>query len=344
MKGRVAALGIVEGRQVAGLVVDGRVEDLLVEGPGLAPGAVLRGVVDRPLKGTGGVIVRLPGGTGFLRGARGRRPGEAILVQVVGWPEGGKAVPLTDRVVLKSRYAIATPGAPGINVSRAIRDEDMRDELTVLTREVLVDAPLPDGVGLILRSACEGADMDAVAADVAAAAGLAAQVLGDAGGGPELLVDGPDPHVAAWRDWDARPDDAPDALARHGVLDALDALSRPDMPLPGGGTLAVEATRALVAVDVDTGSDRSPAAGLKAGIAAMRELPRQLRLRGLGGMVVVDLAPVPKKDRRQIEAALKAALRADPVETSVAGWTPLGNLEMTRKRERLPLSVALSRR
>ncbi|MGR3540160.1 MAG: ribonuclease E/G [Hasllibacter sp.] len=165
-------------------------------------------------------------------------------------------------------------------------------------------------------------------------------MLSDAGEGPELLVDGPGPHELAWREWQAAPDDSPDAFERLGVLDAIAALRRP-APLPGGGSMAVEATRALVAVDVDTGDDRSPAAGLKAGLAAMRELPRLLRLKGLGGMVVVDLAPVPKKDRRQIEGALKAALRADPVETSIAGWSPLGNLELTRKRERLPLSLAL---
>lgn len=344
MKGRVAALGAVQGREVAALVVDGRTEDLLIEGTGPAPGAVLRGVVDRPMKGTGGVIVKLPGGSGFLRGAKGRRPGEALLVQVTGWPESGKAVPVTDRVIFKSRYVIVTPGAPGINVSRAIRDEDLHDELTLLAREALDGASLPAGAGLILRSSCEGADRGDVAADVAATASLAVRVFEDRGEGPELLVDGPGPHALAWREWDARPDDASDALERNGVLDALDALTRPDVALPNGASIAVEATRALVAVDVDTGPDRSPAAGLKAGIAAVRELPRQLRLRGLGGMVVVDLAPVPKKDRRQIEVALKAALRADPVETSVAGWTPLGNLEMTRKRERLPLTETLPRR
>jgi Ribonuclease G/E len=91
-------------------------------------------------------------------------------------------------------------------------------------------------------------------------------------------------------------------------------------------------------VDVNTGPDTSPAAGLKANIALARELPRQLRLRGLGGQVVLDLAPMPKKDRRVFEDALRAAFRRDDIETVLAGWTPLGHYELQRKRARVPLT------
>jgi Rne/Rng family ribonuclease len=105
--------------------------------------------------------------------------------------------------------------------------------------------------------------------------------------------------------------------------------------------MVVEPTRALVAVDVNTGADMSPAAGLKANIAAARTLPCALRCRGLGGQVTIDFAPAPKKDRRQIETALKGAFRGDPVETVLAGWTPLGHFELQRKRERLPLHETL---
>ena len=104
----------------------------------------------------------------------------------------------------------------------------------------------------------------------------------------------------------------------------------------------IEATRALVAVDVNTGGDFSFAAGLKANLAAARDLPRQLRLRGLGGQVVIDFAPVGKKDRLSIEQVLTRALRADAIDTNIVGWTPLGHLELQRKRERLPLAVALA--
>jgi len=134
-----------------------------------------------------------------------------------------------------------------------------------------------------------------------------------------------------------------EVMTEAGCFDALGgteeivARASPHVALRTGGSMAIEPTRALVAVDVNTGSDGSPAAGLKANIAAARDLPRQLRLRGLGGQITLDLAPMPKKDRKTFETALRAAFRADQVETALAGWTPLGHYELHRKRDRIPL-------
>ena len=125
------------------------------------------------------------------------------------------------------------------------------------------------------------------------------------------------------------------------MLDALAAALQPVVQLQHGHTMVIEPTRAFVAVDVNTGGDASPAAALKANLNAARELPRQLRLRGLGGIIVLDLAPMPKKDRRGFEMSLKAAFRTDPVETILAGWTPLGNFELQRHRARIPVAEAL---
>jgi Ribonuclease G/E len=342
MKGRTIALGEIAGRKVAALIVDGQLDDLLVAGPAQqpAPGAILRAIAGRPLKGQGGMMLDLPEGrSAFLRQTKGIAPGQALLVQVTGHAEPGKAVPVTTRLLLKSRYAIVTPEAPGVNVSRAIADEARHVALAALGG----DAHLPDGAGLILRSAAESAEDEAVAADIAALVAAARAVLSDrAGRRPEVLLDGDDPHVVAWREWDAdEVDGSPGALDRHGVPAMIDRLRDPAVPLAGGASMFVEPTRALVAVDVNTGGDTSPAAGLKANVAAARALPRALRCRGLGGQVTIDFAPAPKNDRRQIETALKAAFRADPVETVLAGWTPLGHFELQRRRERLPLREAL---
>lgn len=342
MKGSTIALGEIGGRKVAALIVDGQLDDLLVEGAEgePAPGAILRAIAGRPLKGQGGMMLDLPGGrSAFLRQTRGIAPGQPLLVQVSGHAEGGKALPVTTRLILKGRYAIVTPGAPGVNVSRAISDEERHAALASLGGE----AALPEGAGLILRSAAETAPDDDIAADIAALAEAARAVIADgAGRRPEVLLDGDDPHVVAWREWEADAfDAAPGALDRHGVHAMIDRLRDPLFPLPGGASMAVEPTRALVAVDVNTGSDTSPAAGLKANIAAVRALPRALRCLGLGGQITIDFAPAPKKDRRQIETVLKAAFRADPVETVLAGWTPLGHFELQRKRERLPLRETL---
>ena len=122
----------------------------------------------------------------------------------------------------------------------------------------------------------------------------------------------------------------------------IDALLSPCVALAGGAFAFVEPTRALVAVDVNTGPDTSFAAGLKANIALARDLPRILRSRGLGGQITVDFAPLAKKDRRQVEQALKAAFRRDQTETALAGWTPLGHFELQRKRERLPVAEVLN--
>lgn len=342
MKGRTIALGDIAGRKVAALIVDGQLDDLLVEGPPdrPAPGAILRAIAGRPLKGQGGMMLDLPGGlSAFLRQTKGIAPGQPLLVQVSGHAEPGKAVPVTTRLLLKSRFAILTPDAPGVNVSRAISDAERHARLIAIG----ASADLPEGAGLILRSAAGSADDADVAADVAALADAGRAILGDrAGRRPEALLEGDDPHVIAWREWEADAvDTAPGALDRHGVRDMIDALRSPVVSLPGGASMAVEPTRALVAVDVNTGADASPAAGLKASLAAARALPRALRCRGLGGQVTVDFAPVAKKDRRQVESALRSAFRADPVETSLAGWTPLGLFELQRKRERLPLAEAL---
>ncbi|MGB2893589.1 MAG: ribonuclease E/G, partial [Albidovulum sp.] len=80
---------------------------------------------------------------------------------------------------------------------------------------------------------------------------------------------------------------------------------------------------------------------LKANVAAARDLPRQLRLRGLGGQVTVDFAPVPKRDRAALDQQIRQAFRGEAAETSLAGWTPLGNFELQRKRDRLPLALIL---
>lgn len=343
MKGSVIALDEIAGRKAAALLVDGRLDDLLIDTDDDAPrpGAIYRAICDRPVKGQGGMFLRLPGANGYLRAAKGMAPGQPLLVQVTGWGEDGKAVPVTDRVLFKSRYAIVTPGAPGINVSRRIRDEDARVRLLEIAHEVLAEAGT---TGLILRSQAEEASVDAVADDIASMRDLARAVLADAEGHEaELLVDGPDSHRLAWRDW-RTPDllaDAPGSFAAHGIDEMISALYDPKVALSGGGFAYIEQTHAFVAIDVNTGADTSPAAALKANIALARDLPRQLRLRGLGGQVIIDPAPMPKKDRRQLDTVLKSAFRADPVETTLAGWTPLGNVELQRKRERKPLPEGL---
>ena len=335
MKGRTIVLDELAGREAAALIVDGILDDFLLDDPEAPrPGAIYRGICDRPVKGQGGMFVRLPGGSGFLRGAKGLAPGQPILVQVTGFAEEGKATPLTQKVLFKSRYAIVTPGAPGLNISRQIKDEEERVRLRTIAHD-----HASEGTGLILRSSAAGAAEDDIAEDIAAMSALAAAVADDAqGSAPEALTEGDGPHALAWREWVQKASVVtdPGGFEREGVLDQLEDLRGARVSL-GEGHMYVEPTRALVAVDVNTGADSSPAAALKANLAAARALPRALRLRGLGGQIAVDLAPVSKSHRKQLEHAIKAAFRTDPIETALVGWTPLGHFELQRKRERARL-------
>jgi Ribonuclease G/E len=337
MKGRTIILDDLNGIEAAALLVDGQLDDLLVDAPDAPrPGAIYRGICDRPLKGQGGMMLRLPeGGTAFLRVGKGLRPGQPMLVQVTGYAEDGKAVPVTDRVLFKSRYAIVTPGKPGLNISRQITDDDQRDALLVIANAAFEAG---HDTGLILRSSCAFAAEDDITEDIIAMQDLAAAIMAEAEGTePEALTEGDGPHALAWREWviPAEVVTEPGGFDRLGVLDQIDDILRPRIPL-AEGTMYVEATRAFVAVDVNTGGDTSPAAALKVNLAAARVLPRALRLRGFGGQIAVDFAPMSKAHRKQVEQSLRAAFRADAVETSLVGWTTMGLFELQRKRERLP--------
>lgn len=347
MKGRQVILGTHWGAEAAALMVDGQLQDLLLDLSGLTPlppGAICRAVVDRLVKGQGGVFVRLPEGErGYLRDARGLAEGQTLIVQVSGVAEDGKAIPVTQRIILRGQTALATPGAPGVNVSRRIKAEDERARLTALGQTALAGAKAPDSLGLVIRSAAVLAEDEAIANEAASLAALAAEVMADTSGRPELLIDADTPWRAAWTDWaDPVPDaveEGDDSFEQHGVAAAIDALLDAELDLPGGGFAVIEATRALVAVDVNTGRDTSPAAALKANIALARELPRQLRLRGLGGQVVIDFAPSPKRDRGTIEQVLRAAFKAEGTETTLIGWTAMGLFELNRKRDRAALAA-----
>ena len=338
MKGTLSALDSWSGRKAAARVVDGKLDDLIIDPTDTnipRPGAIYRAIADRPMKGQGGATVKLPGGLrGFLRDTKGLSPGKSLLVQVTGVVEPGKAVPVTGRLLFKGRYVLVTPGAPGTNLSRRIRDEEERQRL--------LDAVGTSNHGMIIRSEAEGQPADHIAKDASAMRAAADTALSQATGDPALILPGPDAHELALRDWpsDGQTEDAAGCFTARGIDDLIAEMSSPKLSLAGGATAWIEPTRALVAVDVNTGGDTSPAAGLKANLALARDLPRQLRCCGLGGQITIDLAPFPKSQRKQFETTLRSAFRKDTIETALVGWTPLGHFELQRKRERFPLVSA----
>lgn len=233
MKGRTIVLDHIQGREAAALMVDGKLDDFLIATDAPAPGTIYRARADRPVKGQGGMFLTTPDGPAFLRQVKGLGPGALLLVQVTGFAEPGKAIPVSNRILFKSRYAIVTPDAPGLNISRSIKDEDIRDQLLEIAHEQMGDS----AYGLILRSCCAGADAEDISEDISAMLTQAEQVMNDDGTEPELLSEGDSPHILAWRDWTDPAEVVTQAggFETHGVLDALDTVCGASEPLPGGG-------------------------------------------------------------------------------------------------------------
>ena len=123
-----------------------------------------------------------------------------------------------------------------------------------------------------------------------------------------------------------------------GLAGAIDALLQPQLALACGGTLHIEATHAASLIDVDSG--KAPA--LAANLEAAREAARQIRLRNLGGPIVIDFVGMRNAaNRAKVLSAFKDALAADPEKIDLLGWTRLGHVELTRRRHEASLAEVL---
>lgn len=128
------------------------------------------------------------------------------------------------------------------------------------------------------------------------------------------------------------------AFARAGIEDDLAAALAPEVALPGGGRLVIETTAACVAIDVD-GGGRAP---LEVDLAATAEIARQVRLRNLGGSIVVDFVDLPhKQERHRLEESLKRAFRHDPAPVEIHAMSALGIVQISRARRGEPLASRL---
>ena len=333
----------LNGKEAAVLLRSNKLEDCffsLTDERILTPENIYNGLIDRTVKGQGGAFIKLPNNTnGFLRNSKGLKLGEKIFVQVTGYPDEGKAIPLTNKIMLKGRTVIVTTFAKGINFSRQIKLE--HEKLRILDA---LNSIFPDDLdfGIIVRSVARHSRSEEIQNEAKSYINRAKKILSGEEKKPTQLVQGSSPYELALREWRISDDIKViyNGFEDYGILDKLESLLNPKVEA-GLGTIFIESTRALVAVDVNTGKDFSLTSGLKANLNLARMLPRQLRLRGLGGQIVLDLAPMPKRDRKLFEIELKRAFKADPVDTTLVGWTPLGHYEMQRKREKVSLESVL---
>jgi len=304
--------------------------------------------------------------------------GDAILVQVLRDPEEDKGAKLTGRVVLTGRDLLYSPSQAGINLSRRISDPDERQRLMEVMDEVV---PEDTAGGFILRTAAQEAEAEDLEAEVsrlrarwetveaARASGQAPacldrelapvfMALRDFAGTDlkSVIVDDPETLAALKAYAEAEMPDVTGLLHahvdRHPLFEALDVEERidaaidPYVALPSGGSLIISETPALTAIDVNTGSTEGSGreqSAVKANEEAAREITRQIRLRNLSGLIVVDFVSMRRRDSQDsVNRVLRHALNHDPLRPHVVGFTKLGLLEMTRRRRGASLAEILT--
>jgi ribonuclease G len=304
--------------------------------------------------------------------------GDDILVQVIKDPIGTKGARLTTFVSLPSRYLVYMPRGEGVGVSARIEDEVERTRLKGLLAELLT--PAVSG-GYIVRTAALGATADSLREDMAYLAKLwdhvrlrAAQVapgnvvhedlplslrvLRDelSRGVSRVLVDSPPEHArmqefaAAFMSGAAPPIElyaGPRPLFDlNGVEEEIAKALERKVPLKSGGHLVIDQTEAMTTIDVNTGAyvghRNLEETIFRTNLEAAVSIARQLRLRNLGGIIIIDFIDMrDEPHRRAVLAALERSLAGDRAQTHIVSLSPLGLVEMTRKRTRESLEHLL---
>ena len=303
--------------------------------------------------------------------------GQHVLVQVSKESLGTKGARITSFISLPGRYLVFMPQAEHIGVSRRIRDEHERDRL----RAALRSLSLPPG-GFILRTNAEGKDEAEFATDVEFLTRLWSQIQAryEEATPPaalheeadltfrvvrdlfspevdEFVVDDPAVHTRVLG-YVAALVPALDSRVRlhtertpifdaFGIEKDIEKALRRRVWLKSGGYIVIDHTEALVSIDVNTGKyvgkrDFEQTV-LKINLEAVTEVVRQIRLRDLGGIIIIDFIDMEVPEHReQVEKALKRALADDKARTNVMPISELGLVEMTRKRVRQDLRALLS--
>ena len=318
------------------------------------------GRADRMIKGVEAAFVRLGGDrTGFLPFSECQsrpRSGDLLLVQVKKPPVGGKDAYLTTDLSLAGRFVILTPLTRRFAVSRRVEDENTRASLLDAARRLMAGR---DG-GLVMRAESVGQPDEALQAEIAeltarwedvrrrAQSGFPGLLLGredalsrllrdERGGIDEILT--PDPAALPLLPIPVAP--CPRPFDLYSVRDKLRKSFQRRVWLPCGGYLVVDRTEAMTVIDVNSGKYAGAKSGtentfLKLNLEAAREIARLLRLRNIGGIIVVDFVDMQSQQSRDgVSRAMADALGDDPVKTVIHGFTALGLMELTRKKQEI---------
>lgn len=304
--------------------------------------------------------------------------GEEFLLQIVKGPLGDKGARGTRRISLPGRYLVLmTDTSEKVGVSKKIEDEEERRRLRTIGHEVC-----PEEFGIIVRTRAQGATKEDLEADVRFLTKLWQTIQGRAqqGGAPALIHEDLSMTLEVLRDvFSAEVDKfiiddkitydkvlnllhniAPDLRNRvelyrgsepifthFGVEQQIEQALNPKVWLPSGGWLNIEQTEALTTIDVNTGKFTGrnlEDTVLRTNLDAADEVANQLKLRDIGGIIVIDFIDMDKKQhRKQVTSALRKAFEHDRMKTRIMHITRLGLVEMTRKRTGENLSQTLQK-
>ncbi len=295
---------------------------------------------------------------------------QEVMVQVTKASQGGKGPGLSTFLSLPGRYMVLMPNSNKGGVSRKIDDESQRDAL----RKILDSLPVPEGMGVVIRTAAIGRSYDELSRDLNYLLRLwnvIVQRIHEAPA-PALIYADSDPAIRAVRDYFTTDTDeividdksayervlaffdttmpsfkervklyegAEPLFYKEGIETQIDHIFDKKVPLRSGGYLYIEQTEALVAIDVNSGKFTSAGdaeqTAYRTNLEAIPEIVRQLRLRDLGGIICNDLIDMLSASHRaDIENELKRELRKDRARTKIARMSPFGVIEMTRQRVR----------
>ncbi|MHB8073139.1 Rne/Rng family ribonuclease [Desulfosporosinus fructosivorans] len=298
---------------------------------------------------------------------------QELLVQIIKEPVGTKGARISVNLTLPGRYVVLLPQVSYIGVSRKITDTDERTRL-----RDLADRAKPEGMGVIIRTLAEGIDGEEIADDISqlVAIWLALQPKIPHVSVPGLVHKDVDLVARLVRDWIDHDVEkitvdqeetarilrkalqniehpaakhihvvtSDNLFGKYGVDDEIRKTLRPKVWLKSGGYLVIQQTEALIVIDVNTGKyvgQRSlEETVVHTNLEAAGEIARQLRLRNLGGIIIIDFIDMTsKEDQQQVIEVLEAACAKDKTKSQVLGLTQLGLVEMTRKKVGQTLAV-----
>lgn len=298
------------------------------------------------------------------------RRGDEVLVQVIKESIGTKGPTLSTYISIPGRYLVLMPGLNRVGVSRKIADEAQRRKL----REIMNELNPPKGLGFIVRTAGLERTKRELARDLAYLLRLWKVILRriKKAKAPAPIYQESDMITRTIRDiftseidtiWIDEPqaferaqeflrvvmprfvnrlkfyDEKVPLFHKYGIEDEIAKIQRRHVPLPEGGSIVIDQTEALVAIDVNSGNFRvesdAERTAYEMNLRAAKEIARQLRLRDLGGVIVNDFIDMrDERNRRGVERALRDAIKRDRARTKVLRMSQFGIIEMTRQRIR----------